>query len=354
MQALSTDQRALYNEAVTICTRMKRDEGLLIAVLQKIERTKLFKKFQYTSLFQFAVHELGLSEPVAYGYISVERAACRIPVLKAAVDSGRLSVSKASRVVSALTSENAGELVEFAIKNSWEKINREVARINPQARAQDKVKHVSDALVQVTITLSIADFENLKRAEALAAQKGKKLTGRGDVVGMALAGYVERHDPVLRARRAAARKVIIAKKKSVQRGRDAGIRDAAIHEAIMVREMDAPAQVEPVAESLLCVHRATTNERIRLTAEQKNMVLSRDQGRCTHININDQRCDSDRYLHVHHIVPVSVGGSNDPENLVTLCSAHHDLVHQLSLPLETQITWLRSPSTRYLNASLLL
>ncbi len=28
-------------------------------------------------------------------------------------------------------------------------------------------------------------------------------------------------------------------------------------------------------------------------------------------------------VHTHHIIPVSQGGSDDPENLISLCAAHH-------------------------------
>ena len=42
-----------------------------------------------------------------------------------------------------------------------------------------------------------------------------------------------------------------------------------------------------------------------------------------------------------------LGGTNAVENLATLCSFHHDLVHQLSLPIEGQVTWLRAGNVRY-------
>lgn len=38
--------------------------------------------------------------------------------------------------------------------------------------------------------------------------------------------------------------------------------------------------------------------------------------------------------------------SKDPKT-PTKQSSHHDLVHQLSLPLEGQVTWLRSPRVSY-------
>jgi 5-methylcytosine-specific restriction endonuclease McrA len=51
--------------------------------------------------------------------------------------------------------------------------------------------------------------------------------------------------------------------------------------------------------------------------ETRQKVLKRDDNEC-------QACGSDEDLHVHHIMPVSAGGSRyDLDNLVTLCDTHH-------------------------------
>ncbi|MBI2605974.1 MAG: HNH endonuclease [Deltaproteobacteria bacterium] len=39
------------------------------------------------------------------------------------------------------------------------------------------------------------------------------------------------------------------------------------------------------------------------------------------------RCEQKRWLQVHHIKPVSLGGGNTLENLTTLCSGHHRMRH---------------------------
>ncbi len=38
-------------------------------------------------------------------------------------------------------------------------------------------------------------------------------------------------------------------------------------------------------------------------------------------------CNHPRFLEVHHIVPQSKGGTNDPTNLACLCSAFNQLLH---------------------------
>jgi hypothetical protein len=53
----------------------------------------------------------------------------------------------------------------------------------------------------------------------------------------------------------------------------------------------------------------------------RRAVLHRDGGRCSVAG-----CTSRHRLEVHHIVPFSQGGSNDPDNLTTLCWFHHHVV----------------------------
>ncbi len=319
MIELSISERALHNEATTVCTRIQGDEAYLIQILQKIEHTKLYKKFHRPSLFAYALHELKLTRTTAYSFISVARKAKEIPRLHEAIQKSEFSVAKASRIVAALTRKNAEGLVRFAIQNTCEKTDREVARINPRAGAPEKIKYLSKNLVQLTITVSQEGFEKFQRAEALAAQKGKKFLGRGGVVELLAEEYVERHDPVRKADRAAELKAR--------------------------KNLNLQTKTER-----LCVNRVFQSERVKLTAEQKHAVFARDRGRCTHVDQTGERCTNDRYLHVHHLIPVANGGTNDPDNLTTLCSSHHDLVHQLSFALENQVTWLRSPTGKYLSS----
>ena len=152
---------------------------------------------------------------------------------------------------------------------------------------------------EITVTVTQQTLTDLKRIQSLLAQKQKPAT-LSDAVAASAPYYLEKEDPVKRAERHANRP------KSQQKE--------------------------------LCVHRVTIKNP---TAAQKHAVNNRTKGRCTFKDEKGHRCNSDRWVDIHHIKPRSEGGTNDPENLTTLCSFHHDLVHQLSMPIEGQITWLR-------------
>ncbi len=56
----------------------------------------------------------------------------------------------------------------------------------------------------------------------------------------------------------------------------------------------------------------------------RRAILHRDGNTCT-----GDGCPSTHRLQIHHIIPWSEGGTTDPENLITLCWYHHQIVvHQ--------------------------
>jgi len=66
-------------------------------------------------------------------------------------------------------------------------------------------------------------------------------------------------------------------------------------------------------------------------ANVKAYVLDRDNYTC---QCNKNGCSNT--LHVHHIKFKSDGGSNNPNNLITLCSKHHKMLHDGKLTIEVK------------------
>lgn len=54
----------------------------------------------------------------------------------------------------------------------------------------------------------------------------------------------------------------------------------------------------------------------------RDRILRRDGYRCTHTD-DDGRCRERDRLHVDHIIPVSMGGTDDEVNLRVLCEWHN-------------------------------
>ncbi|MGV8122028.1 MAG: HNH endonuclease [Candidatus Xenobiia bacterium LiM19] len=66
-------------------------------------------------------------------------------------------------------------------------------------------------------------------------------------------------------------------------------------------------------------------EKAHLRYARNYAILKRDRFRC-----QVPGCNCRRNLHIHHIIPRSQGGSDEPENKITLCEKHHiRLLHNL-------------------------
>jgi len=307
---MNSDQEALHQRAIELCRRHRELEWQIIEVLQRIEKSKLYRKLEVMSLFQYSVKFLGLSEPTAYALINVARKADAIPNLKNALRDQTLSAAKASRILSVLTKENSADLVAFAQANSIRAIDFEVARRNPKAASRESARPISESHFEIKISVQKATLAKLQRAQALLAQKQGTKSSMAAALDAVLDDYLKRHDPVAKAERAEKKRLCKT-------------------ELSAVKTNDSLPRRAP------------------LSASEKHQVYARDGGRCTYVDRNGHRCENEQWLHIHHILPVSRGGSNDPGNLSTLCSAHHDLVHQLSFPMDGQVSWLREPLRGY-------
>jgi 5-methylcytosine-specific restriction endonuclease McrA len=82
----------------------------------------------------------------------------------------------------------------------------------------------------------------------------------------------------------------------------------------------------PQAAALACDAQVREDDgpnRSTIPPSARAKVLARDGHRCT-----SPGCGATRFLEVHHVTPRNDGGTNQAENLVTLCSRCHRFTHE--------------------------
>ena len=303
---------SLHEHALRLSCQHRLLESELVKVLGEIESLKLHRTLGFSSVFSYTVSALGLSEPVAYTLITVARKARELGALSEAISTQKLSVNRASRIVAALTRENANELIAFAATHTQRETDQEVARLSDR-----RTERFENLRVPAEV------LELLKKAQGLMASRKKRNLKFDETLKLVLEEFLNRHEPVRKAERARKR----------------------------AEKTKAKTTDKISAENSVCTKPDATPKaktaRIPVTALTRHIVNIRDQARCTFVDYAGHRCTNDRWLHAHHRIPVSRGGSNEPANLVTLCSFHQDLVHQLSLPIEGQVNWIREPGRAY-------
>ena len=73
---------------------------------------------------------------------------------------------------------------------------------------------------------------------------------------------------------------------------------------------------------------AQAGERVPFRAATYHAVNARDRGECQAKLPDGNKCGATKWVHFHHKIEVAKGGTNAPENLITLCSAHHRIHHR--------------------------
>jgi len=305
---LSPQANPLHEKALILSREHRRVESQLVSLLMEIDRLQLYRLLGCASLFTYVVSMLGFTEGAAYQLITVARKAKDIAPLKAALEEQRLTVAKASRIVSVLSVDNASELIDFASRHTSRETDLEVARragrdgnerrssLKIPVRVLQKLKHVQSLM-------GVVEFEAM--LESLADY------------------YIEREDPVKKAERALAKRAAAASAESGPASSERSEQTESVRSKSRARSRNsAPGKRKP------------------LTARELHTVNARDGRRCTFIDASGNRCPNERWLHVHHLQSVARGGTNEPENLITLCSRHHQLVHQFS-------NILRAPTHHY-------
>ena len=271
---------------------------------QEIDQHKTYLHYEMTSLFNYAVKFLKLSESTAYALISIARKSVEVPELKAAIEEKKITVSNARRIAPILNTENKEMWIKKAAILTQSKLEVELAKSFPQRAAPTKVIHKSESLGRLEVDLPQAVLIKLKRAQEILSQKRQKNINAAEALEAALDELLSRHDPIEKAKRAALKqtKKVRVVVRPVEKQKEERIRETA-------RLMGIPLPRKPIP------------------AKETHQIILRDQWQCSHIHKDGSRCEAKQWLHFHHIKEVARGGSNDPSNLRMLCSAHHRMLH---------------------------
>lgn len=269
----------LHQKATLLAQTYRKQEALLLEVLIEIDRKRAYLPLGYSSLFQYCVSALNLTESQSYAFMAISRKSVEVPELKAAVEKNEITVSNARKLVSVITPENKETWLEKGRTLTQASLEREIVKENPLPPVQERVRSVSDSESELRVGLDAEMEKDLARVKAILGASSAK-----EALKAMLKDYLKRHDPVKKAERAA----------DVARPAQLGVRPVG-------RYIPRPAFHE---------------------------VQKRDQGRCQFKAPGGKICGTERWVEIHHLQPWSHGGKHEAQNLLTLCSQHHRYWHR--------------------------
>ena len=310
MSVLPSHANHLHARALDACRRYQQAEAELIGILQEVDEHRVYLHRGHSSLFQYVVRELGLAESAAYSLISVARKAREVPELKAQLEQGAITLSNARRIVPLLTRENQSEWIAKASELSHRQLEKEIVRVRPQAATPERARYVTPGRVKLELGLSEKEMLKLRRVQDLLSQSRRRAVSLEEAVEVLTSEFLRRNDPVEKAKRHQVRngpRTQMARAPAPSAVNQQTVRVGKL--VALKKPLKRQARREPLSAALL------------------HQVNLRDERRCAHILADGSRCNETRWIEIHHKVPVSEGGGNTLQNLITLCSGHHRMVH---------------------------
>ncbi len=297
---------------------MHRMARLLVAFCDR----RGHQRFGYESIVSYAGSELGLSGRQTMELIRVGRRLLSLPKLDAALESGRASwtkVREVSRIAVPETEHAWAAVAEFATARQVEAQVR-VCQKGDLPLNEEPSPRLRPARTRLVFDVDSAEAEAIRHALVRFKNAHVGQTGAGEISDGALLAHMC--------------EMLVAAPDEPPATKEPGPR----FQVVLTRCVDCAKtahgehEVEPaLAATAECDHETVTlhdpeklgHVRRKIPPATRRAVLARDDRRC-----RAKGCRHRHYLDIHHIRPVSKGGSNHITNLMLVCGIHHAMIHK--------------------------
>ena len=321
--------------------------SILISHLLECERRGIHLKRNYSSLHEFAVHYLGLSDGGAHRRIHAMHLMRNIPETGEKIASGKLSLSKAAKLQtffnaeakagSPLNSQEQFEWIERAEPMSSRDLDRAIlasASNKAQVLLGERVRSISPELSEVRWVVPNILLEKIDQLKSLIYQNGMQ-TPSPELIGKLIDEELQRQ----RKKRFGKQneKEVQATKVDAPKHRMKNAIQADSNDAQPSTPKDGTATPDPAEpqrepyDDAKMDPQASTSKRKSIPAATRRQVWDRAKGQCefraSHPDRHptQERCSARRSLQIDHVIPISEGGSDDLSNLRLLCGGHNRL-----------------------------
>jgi hypothetical protein len=317
---LSKDDSELLQRLQSVLSKSHVLTAQIVRLLMNVEERDLYARLACSSLFEFCVRKLGMSEGAAYRRINAARLARRFPTILGRIERGEVHLSMLVLLRDHLSEESADALLDGCRGKS----QREVAEMLAQAEtpmptggslrkhattdttevmeplAKRRAEPVAEDRYRLELTITRATRDKLEHARDLLMHANP--TGDLSVV-------VER-----------ALDTLLDKLEKQRLGKVAEASAAAASAAV---EPPAPTPTASAAPPASEPRPPAKTSGIPRSVRRE--VFARDGAQCTFVSADGERCAERGGLELDHIVPQAHGGSNEASNLRVLCRTHNQL-----------------------------
>ena len=319
-----------------LATLVERDRATTAEMLELIGRAearRLYAPTEYPSLFRYCVGRLRMSEDMAWKRIQAARAVRKFPAILAMLADGRLHLTAVVRLAPHLTKDNAGELLQATANLSKQALGELLA-----ARFQRPDLAACVQALAAPLPGRVSSPAELAPEPVAFASHYSAGTSETQLVPEPVAPPVPVAPPDLPARitplapgrfgvqftigQAAHDKLRYAQalaSHAVPGGALAEILERALDAYIQKLEKQkfaATSRPRPAAK-----HSSADPRHVPAAVVRE--VCLRDEGRCTFVSGQGERCESRDFLELDHVTPVARGGQSTAANVRLRCRTHN-------------------------------
>jgi 5-methylcytosine-specific restriction endonuclease McrA len=280
----------------------------LVVYLAEIEHRRLHLLAGFSSMFDFCVKALHLSEGEAFRRLAAARLGRQFPVIHSLIASGEVHLSALALLRPHLTEENHTDLLEAVRGKSKREVDMLLATRFPRRDEPARMRPISPERFRIESTASAELRQKLERCLDLSSHANPNRD---------LAFVIERAVDLLLAkleREHFGRTERPRPRATIPRTADAGVSAGMPRPAPASRTPNRPTNTETPRTVPASRHIANANRRF---------VFERDGTRCTYVSPDGHRCDATAFLELDHIIPHALGGGTGPQNLRVRCRAHN-------------------------------
>lgn len=326
----SFSDRDLTSELPRLAASERALTVQVIACLAEFDRRRLYLAEGYTSLFNYCVRRLKLTEHEAYNRVHVARAVRRHPDLLERLETGDLSVTAVRLLAPHFTPANVQALVKEALGKNTEGIKRLIAKLAPQPTVPSVVRRLPAP--KPVVTEPASSGEPLLSLADLVSTPASPPPSRRPV----LAPLSESHYKLQVTISGAARERLKQIQDLMRHRLPSGDPAVIVEHALEVLHADLlKKKAADVAKPR--VGRAVVEAKGRyIPASVRREVWRRDQGKCAFVGADGTKCASSSGVEFHHVRPYAVGGEASVENIEMRCRAHNGFEWGRHLDAETR------------------
>ena len=293
--------------------------AVVVAGLAEFDARRLWLPLGYSSLFNYCVQCLKLTEDAACSRIDAARASRKFPRLLEGLLSGDLSLTAARMLAPHLNVENHIQVLEQARHKTKREIEVLLARLNPKPpvpsiiRKLPEPKPIEPAASEATPAPSM-----LTKAVPAPIPPVAPPPSRRPIVAPLSEEHYKLQVTISATSRDRLKQIQDLMRHRLPNGDPAAIVEHALEVLHAELLKQKAAQVAKPRTG-----RATEAQGRYIPASVRREVWRRDQGKCAFVANDGRKCGSTSGVEFHHVRPYAVGGEATSTNIEMRCRAHN-------------------------------